>query len=456
MRIVLFLFIFSSYGFISPEAFKSTEIEGEEFIINETINNQFKIATSAISEDVIKFILNDKDNKIRDDFVISDYFKDNVYFWFSIYTQFTSQQVVIHDKKNLSLVYNTLDFSELHNSDINRYAKAKLQADLSQEYSNKVKRILAKLHKDEDNLNDEELGILKAIKKSIELPDSRSKKKIIFKELSQNIRTQTGQRDMIFNATLRSLPYLDFLYRQMDNFNIPRELLAISFIESSFNYRAESYAGAMGVWQFMPWTSRSFLPKIDKYIDYRKNPIIASLGAFHLLKQNIQILKRWDLAIPAYNFGPTTIQRFRLKYKGTTTLPIFLEETKDKNVGFASKNYFSEFLALAHVLAYKEKIFNISGYDKSKLKFDTKKLKVYVTKCHFKPSSFYRLLKKSSPHTDELNSHFKKTKANYKRGKLIVSDVNLTWKKYFKLKDKDLTKYRPKDLYKLASKYRCK
>lgn len=456
MKLILSLLLFLFCGFISPDAFKSTQIEGEEFIINETINNQFKIAKSAISEDVIEFILKDKDNLVKEDFVIDDYFKDNVYFWFSIYTQFTSQQVVIHDKDNLSLVYNTLDFSELHDSNINRYAKAKLQADLSQEYANKVKRILVKLHHNEDELNDEELGILKAIKKSIEVPDSRTAKKKLFRSLSQNIRTQTGQRDMIFNATLRSLPYLKFLYKQMDNFNIPRELLAISFIESSFNYRAESYAGAMGVWQFMPWTSRSFMPKIDKYIDYRKNAVISSLAAFHLLKQNIQILKRWDLAIPAYNFGPTTIQKFRLKYKGTTTLPIFLEETKDKNVGFASKNYYSEFLALAHVLAYKEKIFNISGYEDSEQKFKVNNLNVYVTKCNFKPSLFFRLLKKSSPHSDELNSHFKNTKIAYRRGKLIVSDINLTWKKYYKIKDKDLRKFRPRDLYKIASKYRCK
>jgi len=455
---IKFLFLYPSivFALIDPSALKSSKIYGEEFLISETINNQFKIAKSALSNEVINSILSDSDNLVDNNFVVDPFFKDNVNFWFSIYTQFSSQQVVIHDKENLALVYNTLDFSELHDSDVNRYAKAKLQADLSQEYAKKVKNILTRLHLEVSKLSDEELGILEAIKKAHKLPSSTKKKKQLFKSLSHNIRTQTGQRDMVFNATLRSLPYLDFLFEKMDEFGIPHELIAISFIESSFNYKAESYAGAKGVWQFMPRTSRSFMPKIDKYIDYRSNPIISSLAAFHLLKQNKMILKRWDLAIPAYNFGPTVIQRFRMKYKGTTTLPIFLNETTDKNVGFASKNYFSEFLALAHVLDYKDKVFNISGYKNSNSRFRDNNINVYVTKCKFKPNIFYGLLKKSSPHIKELNTHFKWNNITYRRGKIVVSDVNLTSRKYYKLSTEQLVKNRPRDYHKLAAKYRCR
>lgn len=458
MKSFLSFILFSSLsnGFIDPKAFQSSNIYLEEEIINQTINNQFQKATSAISDEVIKNILEDNDNRVSDEFHIHPYFENNVRFWFSIYTQFSSKQVIIHDKEDLSIVYNTLDFSELHNSNVNRYAKAKLQADLSLEYSQKVKSILSNLHKDKSELSEEEKGILIAIEKSIKVPDSARAKKKLFRRLSQNIRTQTGQRDMVFNAILRSLPYLPFLERQLKNFDIPKELLSISFIESSFNYKAESYAGAKGAWQFMPSTSRYFMPKITRSVDYRSNVVISSLAAFHLLKQNKQIVKRWDLAIPAYNFGPTKIQRFRMKYKGTTTLPIFIQENEDKAIGFASTNYYSEFIALSHALAYRDKIYNIDGYKEDKNKFNVDNIHVYVTKCTFNPRTFYRLLKRSSPNTNLLNTHFKNTRYNYKNRPLIVSDVNLTSRKYYKLSDKELKAKSPKYYYTFAKKSKCR
>lgn len=454
--IFILIFSISAFGYVNPKSLQSINIYLEEEIINSTINNQFSTAKSAISEDVIDNILADKENRVYDDFTVDPFFKKNVRFWFSIYTQFSSKQVVIHDKGDLSLVYNTLDFSELHNSKVNRYAKAKLQADLSLEYSQKVKSILAKLHKDPSNFNEEEKGILKAIEKSQKIPESTKAKRKFFKKLSRNIRTQTGQRDMIFNAILRSLPFLPFLEKQMKSFKIPREILAISFIESSFNYKAESYAGAKGAWQFMPKTARSFMPKMTKSVDYRSNPIISSLAAFHLIKQNKQILKRWDLAIPAYNFGPTVIQRFRMKYKGTTTLPIFIKENKSKSVGFASINYFSEFLALAHVLAYKERIYNIEGYQESSKKYNVDNINVYLTKCKLKPSYFYKLLKKSSPNISELNTHFRRPKTTFNRDTLIVSDIKLTSRKYYKLSDKQLRRNYPKKYYLNSRKFKCR
>lgn len=454
--IFILLFSLNSYSFVDPKAFQSSNIYLEEAIINQTINNQFQKATSAISDEVIENILSDKENRIHDDFVIDPYFEKNVRFWFSIYTQFSSKQVIIHDKNDLSIVYNTLDFTELHTSKINRYAKAKLQADLSLEYSQKVKSVLSTLHKDQSDLTEEAKGILKAIKKSAKIPESTREKKKFFKKLSQNIRTQTGQRDMILNAILRSLPYLPYLEKQLEKFDIPRELISISFIESSFNYRAESYAGAKGAWQFMPGTSKYFMPKITRSVDYRSNIVISSLAAFHLLKQNIKLVKRWDLAIPAYNFGPTKIQRFRMKYKGTTTLPIFIEQNTDKSVGFASTNYYSEFLALSHALAYKDKIYNIEGYKESKDKFDVDNINVYITKCAFRPKTFYRLLKKSSPNIDKLNTHFKNTNYTYKDRYLIVSDVNLTSRKYYKFSDKQLRAKSPKYYYTYASRSKCR
>jgi hypothetical protein len=57
--------------------------------------------------------LKDHDDRVANEFIVSDYFYPTVNFWFLIYTQFTSNHVVLHDKNNLSLIYKVLDFSQL-------------------------------------------------------------------------------------------------------------------------------------------------------------------------------------------------------------------------------------------------------------------------------------------------------------------------------------------------------
>ncbi|MBC75738.1 MAG: hypothetical protein CME64_06960 [Halobacteriovoraceae bacterium] len=457
MIFILLLALASCYAlpFAPPETFKSELIEVEEAILNNSIISPVNGANSAIKKDVLKVILNDEKNLIHKDFHIPKYFKDSTHFWFSVYTQYTSKQVIIHDKNELSLVYNVMDFSPLHSSKINKFAKSKLQADLSLERAKNIKKLLKRLHLPKSKLSPEELSVLSSIENSsLKIPKGTKKKRQFFKGLSTTIRTQTGQRDMVFYGVLRSLPYLPFLEKQFKNFKLPKELLGIAFVESSFNLKAKSYAGAAGIWQFMPRTAASFMPRRSKYIDYRNNPIISSLAAFHLLKQNKQILKRWDLAVPAYNFGTSHLVRAKRKFKHKATLPYIMENYKHGSVGFASKNYYSEFLAMVYTLAYKDLIFPLKGYAKESNAFKND-IGVYVTKCRLGPKTFFNLLSKSSPKIKKLNAHFLYKNPTYKRNKIVVSDLILTSKKYRKLTDKELRSYYPKNFYKLNRRSKC-
>ncbi len=236
----------------------------------------------------------------------------------------------------------------------------------------------------------EDKQVLSSIKKAgMKIPKGSRAKKKFFKKLSSQMRTQTGQRDMVLSGVLRSLPYLPFLEEQFEMFDAPKELLAIAFVESSFNLKARSYAGAAGIWQFMPRTASYFMPKRNKFIDYRMNPIISTISALHLLKQNKMILKRWDLAIPAYNFGTSHLVKAKRKLGKDVTFAKVLKQYEHDAVGFASKNYYAEVLAMARVLAYKDAIFPLSGYEKKGLNFKKKNLAVYVTKCNLRPAHFF-------------------------------------------------------------------
>lgn len=457
--IALLLFTFPCFAiWAPPESFNSSYLEIEEHLLASRITKNASNAKTALNNETVSTILEDKMNRVSDDFTIPKYFKASVQFWFSIYTQYTSQHVVIHDKENLNLIYNVIDFSELHNSSINRFSKSKLQSDLSLEHVRRIRGILKSLRsKNLSKLNTEEYAVLKSINKVFKTPKNKKRRIQFFKNLSKNLRTQTGQRDMIHQGVVRSLPYQPYLVSQFKYFKLPKELLAIAFLESSFNIQAESKAAAVGIWQFMPYIGNLFMPRRSKYSDYRQNPIISSISAMHLLKQNKMILKRWDLAVPAYNSGTKHLVRAKRQFKNIKDLSLeyVLKHYKNSHIGFASKNFYSEFLALAHVLAYKDIIYPLKGISINNYFGKSDSIHIFVTKCSLKPKKFFNKQISSSPKIKELNSHFKYLNRSFPRGTVVVSNLNLTKRKYFKLSAKHIRSHYPKNYYKLIRNKKC-
>ena len=83
---------------------------------------------------------------------------------------------------------------------------------------------------------------------------------------------------------------------------VPRELVALPHVESSFNPRAYSHVGAAGLWQFMRSTGRRYM-RVDDVVDERMDPHKASVAAARLLGFNYRQIDSWPLAITAYNHG---------------------------------------------------------------------------------------------------------------------------------------------------------
>ena len=292
-----------------------------------------------------------------------------------------------------------------------------------------------------------------------ELPSGKVKRRKFFNSLLVRLRTQTGQRDQVYAGITRSLPYWEFLLKQVKSFGLPPELLSISFLESSFNPKAYSKVAAAGVWQIMPLIGNLILPRRTKSIDYRLNPVVSSLGALHLLRENKMILKRWDLAIPAYNSGTRFFVKMKKKLRGNKkhyNLEYILKNFKSSSIGFASRNFYTEFLALAHVLAYKDRIFPIDGLEENIKGFrDPANLKIYISKCSIKPERIFNLLKNKTPLIRDINSHFKHPNNLFKRGTLLVHDGVLSPKKYYELTQKELKKTFPKKYYRNIRNKSC-
>ena len=420
----------------------------------------FEMHKSALPMDILFKILKDPKKKIQDDFKIPPYFKKQVIFWTQIYTQFNSEQILIHDKNDLSIVYDAVDYTPLKKAGLNPYQIASKRHFMSMNVVKKIKKSLFALSRTTrpkfihgQNLQRH------LIKIGLKKPKNISRKKF-FRTLAMNVRVQTGQRDKIFQGLLNAFPFENFIQDLFKAFELPHELLALAFVESSFNPRATSRIGAKGVWQIMPSISRRLFYE-NKNIQPRRNTLLSTLGAFHLLAQNYKILKRWDLAITAYNSGFKHLLRARRKFrKKNISLPFIFKNYQSRHLGFASKNFFSEFLALVYTLKYKETLFPLQGIQYENIDKNPKirygHINAYISKCGFMPQRLYSSFLKKSPHLPKINTHIKFSKKIYPRGTLVFSDQNLSKERYYKLSLNQLRRNYPKNYRKLIKKNPCK
>ncbi len=93
--------------------------------------------------------------------------------------------------------------------------------------------------------------------------------------------------------------------------NLPAELSYVAMLESGFNPKALSHAGARGMWQFMKPTGRRYGLRIDDYVDDRCDPLKATRAAAEYFKDLIGIFGGKSsvmFAMAAYNAGEGRVQ----------------------------------------------------------------------------------------------------------------------------------------------------
>lgn len=103
----------------------------------------------------------------------------------------------------------------------------------------------------------------------------------------------------------RSDEYLPMIRQAFQDKHLPLSLVYLPLVESGFNPKARSRAGAVGMWQFMRGTARIYGLKVSRRVDERKDPEKATSAAAEYLNDLLAMFGMEDpfLGICAYNAG---------------------------------------------------------------------------------------------------------------------------------------------------------
>ncbi|MFQ5609596.1 MAG: transglycosylase SLT domain-containing protein [Woeseiaceae bacterium] len=264
----------------------------------------------------------------------------DVDFWVSVFTAYDSDEGVLHDNRNLAVVYGRLDIS----AQSSRRQRNRIVSNRRKELQ-AVLRTLAGGKR--DNLTAEQERVLAL------WPDGVSNAEL--KAAVNRIRFQQGLSDRFRAGLARSGRWRDFIETEFSALGVPVELAALPHVESSYNPDARSHVGASGIWQFTRSTARRFM-RVDHVIDERNDPFEATRGAGRLLAYNYSITRNWPMAITAYNHGLAGVRRAMRKFGDTAYVDIF-RKYNGRTFGFASRNFYVAFLAAMEVDQNTDKYF---------------------------------------------------------------------------------------------------
>jgi len=251
--------------------------------------------------------------------------EDRVDFWKKIFTQYGKDDIVIHDRIHVSLIYDVADDSNVDTKVANvNHALKEIQADLDTP----------------DTLS----PTAKQIRDAILAADVTLTKSSL-DDLIEDVHTQRGIKERFRDGVVRSGKYVPTFRKIMENEGVIPELALLPLVESSFQ-NAKSKAAALGVWQFTRSTGRLYM-NINRKGDDRLDPFKSTRAAARLLHDNYSALGSWPLAITAYNHGRAGMVRAKSEVGPDITR--IINDYRGPVFGYASMNFYSEFLAAVDV-----------------------------------------------------------------------------------------------------------
>ncbi len=256
----------------------------------------------------------------------------NVEFWRHVYARWTLGDIVVHDIDHPQLVYEVV----------------RLPGVVEERYTDEQREFVKQLR---EAWKTKLEALAQAIESGAELDEPAKQLALRIagvrgtdgvREAHERVRTQRGQRERFRRGLEIGARYEALLREAFRELGLPEDLALLPHVESSFQTHARSSAGALGAWQFTRGTGRRYLI-ISSSVDERLDPVLAAHGAARHLKDAYEALGEWPLAVTAYNHGVQGM--LRAKEQHGADFERILSHYDGRAFGFASRNFYAEFLA---------------------------------------------------------------------------------------------------------------
>ena len=260
----------------------------------------------------------------------------NVAFWRKVYAHWSRGQVALHDDEHLALVYEVITLPgpigpgyTREQRDLIRNRTGYLRA--------RLKRLEARVAAGE-SLSTDERALLEVI--------STQAGPRALAGAHERLRVQRGISERFRRGLEISGRYEQAFRDIFRAAGLPEDLAYLPHVESSFQVSARSSAGAAGVWQFTRGTGKLYM-NVNGAVDERLDPVIAAEGAARYLQDAYRRLGSWPLAVTSYNHGMGGMARAKGEFGND--LGRIVREYKGPLFGFASRNFYAEFLAAREI-----------------------------------------------------------------------------------------------------------
>ncbi len=256
-----------------------------------------------------------------------------VKFWEDIFSKYSPNHCVFHDKDHLTKVYAVVKLPE------NKINARKL----SKTYADAIQNGLLHLSTGGQPRTKLERNIVSATEIQQRFP-------AYYRYAMNNFRCQRGVD--LSPSIMRSQKVVSYIRRTLEKNGLPEDLAYLPHLESGFISTARSHAGARGLWQFMPETARMWGLRVNRKVDDRIDIWKATDAASKHFLELFRKSGSWPLAITAYNYGINGTMR-AINLYGSDYLTV-RQRHETSIFGFAAKNYFPSFIAARNVTSQRD------------------------------------------------------------------------------------------------------
>ena len=282
-------------------------------------------------------------------FPVPDALIPNVQFWHDVFSRHASTQTVIHDDQYLDIVFSVVDVGDLVRQGASAATIERTGDRRARDEVRKYQQVLLRLAGARVAADETEVGRVRA------MYAAKSRLPTDYRAAAMRVRGQGGLKDRFQEAIQISGMFMEGIEQILVSHGVPTEVRCLPFVESMFNYKARSRVGASGVWQFTASTGRRYL-QMNSAVDARSDVWLAADGAARMLADHYARVQSWPLALTAYNHGISGMVR-AVRQVGTSDIGVVSQRYRSPSFGFASRNFYAEFVAAVTVFADRERLF---------------------------------------------------------------------------------------------------